>query len=415
MNLSKYNLYFSEDEILKIVNTKTGAIVNITDENILYKLNLLKDGKEIQYDKHFSLLKTLGMVVEEGIEENCDDPAESTLIITIFVTKQCNFRCTYCYEKFNNKKFSSEDYKKVLSFIETQVISKELKKVRLNLFGGEPLIVYEDLIDFLNKVRKNLSELGVELSVGMTSNGYLLSIDRYKNLVELGLDDVQITVDGFSDTHNKMRHLISGEKTWNVIMKNLDDISQYPKHSKIILRTNFNTEIIEKEKEFLMYCKKRFNNQFIMHFEAIKKFDENYKEECIQNNEEQEIVVDLIKFCKNNDINHIYKNVLSRGFYACPQCSINSFVFDEYLQCKKCTVLLDLDKNHVGQLEENGVLKINKNINEWNMQHKKCKECNLYPVCLGRKCLGSKIKEGIDFCDYNYIHENIKKIIYAAF
>lgn len=412
MKLSKYNLYFTENQNLKVINTKTGAIVNITDENILYKIELLKDKKEIQFDESFNLLKVLGIVLDDEVEEKCEDPAESTLIVTLFVTKQCNFRCTYCYEKFYNKNLSSMDYQKVLSFIEKQVVSKKLKNVRLNLFGGEPLIVYDDLISFLVDVRKKLK---VNLSVGITSNGYLLSIDRYKKLVELGLDDVQITVDGFADTHNKTRHLINGEKTWDVIMKNLDDISQYPKHSKIILRTNFNTEILEKEKDFLMYCKERFNNEFIMHFEAIKKFDENYKGECIQNNEEQEIVADLIKFCKNNDINHIYKNVLSRGFYSCPQCSRNSFVFDENLQCRKCTVLLDLAKNHVGQLEKNGELKTNKNINEWNKRNSKCTECNLYPICLGRKCLGSKIKDGVDFCDYDYILENMKKIINAAF
>ena len=75
---------------------------------------------------------------------------------------------------------------------------------------------------------------------------------KYKTLVDLGLTDVQVTLDGFSKTHNKTRHLANREGTWNVIIQNLKKISQYPKHSKIILRTNFNSEVIESEKKFLI-------------------------------------------------------------------------------------------------------------------------------------------------------------------
>ena len=161
----------------------------------------------------------------------------------------------------------------------------------------------------LNSLLKTRQD--VSLSVGMTTNGYLLDIERYKTMVNLGLDDVQITVDGFSENHNKKRVLMNNKSgTWNKIMENLELIANYENHSKIILRTNFDGDTLEKEKDFLLYCKKRFNDQFIMHFEAIKKFNKNYTGECMSSKKENESVVDIIKFCKENEIDNIYKYIL---------------------------------------------------------------------------------------------------------
>lgn len=249
----------------------------------------------------------------------------------------------------------------------------------------------------------------------MTTNGYLLDIEKYKTLVDLGLTDVQVTLDGFSKTHNKTRHLANREGTWNVIIQNLKKISQYPKHSKIILRTNFNSEVIESEKKFLIFCKDYFENQFIMHFEAIKPFNKNYKGECYDQEKEHENIIKLIQFCKHNQINHIFKDVLSRGFYACPQCSKNSYVFDPELNLMKCTVLFDFDKNQIGRLNSDGKLIINNNINLWNGYTESCKECNVYPVCLGRKCLGGALKNKKPKCSYDVIVKSIKDIVCASY
>lgn len=415
MKLSKYNIYINKNNYIKIINTKSGAIVNIKDKELLSKLFCLPNNLKDCKNTNLETLNTLGIIIDHCSDEVCKDPTSDTLTVTLIVTQQCNFRCSYCYEKFKNLKLSDNSYRSIFTFIKKQMESNEFKNVRINLFGGEPLLVYNDIISFLESLNAYLKTKKINFSIGITTNGYLLDIEKYKTLVDLGLTDVQVTLDGFSKTHNKTRHLANREGTWNVIIQNLKKISQYPKHSKIILRTNFNSEVIESEKKFLIFCKDYFENQFIMHFEAIKPFNKNYKGECYDQEKEHENIIKLIQFCKHNQINHIFKDVLSRGFYACPQCSKNSYVFDPELNLMKCTVLFDFDKNQIGRLNSDGKLIINNNINLWNGYTESCKECNVYPVCLGRKCLGGALKNKKPKCSYDVIVKSIKDIVCASY
>ena len=416
MKVSKYNVYINSIDCLKIINTKEGSVVKITDTQLKDKIQQIQSGCDVIEDENIMALNRLGMIVDDDKEELCNDSLSQTLLVTLFVTKQCNFRCVYCYEKFTDECLNKEQYKTILSFISSKLSDFKYKKIRVNLFGGEPMLEYDNIIYFLEELNSLLkTRQDVSLSVGMTTNGYLLDIERYKTMVNLGLDDVQITVDGFSENHNKKRVLMNNKSgTWNKIMENLELIANYENHSKIILRTYFDGDTLEKEKDFLLYCKKRFNDQFIMHFEAIKKFNKNYTGACMSSKKETESVVDIIKFCKENEIDNIYKYILSRGFYACHQCSQNSYVFDTKLNVLKCTVLLDYNKTYVGKLNLKGVFESNDNLLLWDKKVKQCQNCNLYPLCLGRRCKGNMIKKQIDCC-YNDLIDDFTAIINALY
>lgn len=391
MNLSKYNIYSMNDKVLRIINTKSGAVVDIDDKKLKSKIFLLKENKDVEFDKNIKDLINFGIITNSP-NENFHSPYLTTLTITLFVTNECNFRCSYCYEKFNNNKMSNIEYMSILNFIENQLDSKKFNNLKVNLFGGEPLLEFDKILNFLKELNIKLAKKNFKnLSVGLTSNGYLLDIDKYKKLVELGLKDIQITVDGFSNTHNNVRKLINGDKTWLTIMKNLENICLFPKHTKVILRTNFNMKILEREKDFILYCKKKFHNEFIMHFESIKKFNPNYNQEYLTLKEELEFIVELIKFCKCNKIRHQYENILEKGSLACAHNIENSFIFDTNLNVLRCTVLLNSKEVYNGKLLNNGKLDINFK-NDWIIEDHNCLSCNLYPLCMGKQCPARKRK-----------------------
>ena len=221
MKLSKYNIYINKNNYIKIINTKSGAIVNIKDKELLSKLFCLPNNLKDCKNTNLETLNTLGIIIDHCSDEVCKDPTSDTLTVTLIVTQQCNFRCSYCYEKFKNLKLSDNSYRSIFTFIKKQMESNEFKNVRINLFGGEPLLVYNDIISFLESLNAYLKTKKINFSIGMTTNGYLLDIEKYKTLVDLGLTDVQVTLDGFSKTHNKTRHLANREGTWNVIIQNL--------------------------------------------------------------------------------------------------------------------------------------------------------------------------------------------------
>lgn len=53
---------------------------------------------------------------------------ENTLEITILITEQCNFRCKYCYEKFEYGEIKLNDLNIIIDFIENEIKITSLHK-----------------------------------------------------------------------------------------------------------------------------------------------------------------------------------------------------------------------------------------------------------------------------------------------
>lgn len=116
--------------------------------------------------------------------------------LRISVTDRCNFRCTYCMPKSEYENFDFLPKKDILSYEEMVKIVKiliplGLKKVRIT--GGEPLL-RKDLSKLVSMIRS----LSDEIDIAITTNGVLLS--KYaKELAEVGLSRVTVSLDAFSD------------------------------------------------------------------------------------------------------------------------------------------------------------------------------------------------------------------------
>lgn len=370
--------------------------MKITDSKII---KAIKKGVKINLedkDAEFAELKNMGYISENKCEKkHISDIINSTeiLTITLFLTNQCNFRCIYCYEKHDNSKLNYKTYDTLMKFIKHELNIKEIKKVRINLFGGEPLLEYESVIEFLKKINMLKAEFNkLEVSIGITTNGYLLTKEKCIQLSEYNLTDIQITIDGFRDNHNKKRPTINAEATWDVIMSNIDDIIESNVPVKIILRTNFDRYTLSKEKNFILYCKRRFFGKIVMHFEAIKDWGAECSIDYINHADEEYEVLDLIRFCRLNKIATIYDDVLAIGFYACQHNMKNSYIFNTELKVLKCTVELSLSENYVGVLNEKGLIEYNENINLWKNIEDNCKSCKLLPQCMQCKCPARYIK-----------------------
>ena len=140
--------------------------------------------------------------------------------ITYLLTNTCNFRCTYCFEKDSYK---SEKEKNVISpedlaDICEYVINKErVKYLDVNFFGGEPLLKYNDIISAVKRIKA----LECDSSFNVVTNGYLLNAERVQELKNVGIDSLQITIDGCKEKHDACRVLANGGPTYDVIMRNV--------------------------------------------------------------------------------------------------------------------------------------------------------------------------------------------------
>ncbi|MDD5494137.1 MAG: radical SAM protein [Dehalococcoidia bacterium] len=165
--------------------------------------------------------------------------------LTIIPTLDCNFRCTYCYEKDRIKPvyMTDETENALIEFIEQK--SKGGKELRIQWFGGEPLLAYERIVSISRKINK----LNINYESAIITNGYLLNLEKIELLKELKIDKIQITIDGMEETHNKRRPHLRDHKTYNTILNNIETLFDYTKSNNINIKLDIRINVDNQNKK----------------------------------------------------------------------------------------------------------------------------------------------------------------------
>mgnify|MGYP006289219517 CR=1 FL=1 len=127
--------------------------------------------------------------------------------VAIKLTNACNLRCKMCGQpreghKPGDAKYAPMEFFKESVPVETyKNVLDELKKVRPNLYlwGGEPFM-YNELFELIQYAKQ------LKFTVQINTNG--LYLRKYaKEIVESGLDDLIVSIDGPEEVHDQVRGL----------------------------------------------------------------------------------------------------------------------------------------------------------------------------------------------------------------
>ena len=126
-----------------------------------------------------NLLATEGFLAEttelKDIVDQQNDLLEKTLHLTIMTHQNCNFRCTYCYEKFDKGKMCSDVQKNIIDYVIKQFETDDFQHFVVSWFGGEPLLGMS-VIENLSETFITLSQqFNIHYSANITTNGYYLT------------------------------------------------------------------------------------------------------------------------------------------------------------------------------------------------------------------------------------------------
>lgn len=140
-------------------------------------------------------------------------------LATINITDKCNLRCVKCnqWREPHPGEFVKDDWMGVMK----QLADIGIKDI--NFTGGEPMMV-KGIIDIMRRA----TELGI--TVGMTSNGYLLNEEKIRQLLDAGLKTVTLSVDALGDAHDEIRGY---DGSFQKLEENLSILSRYRKEGKI--------------------------------------------------------------------------------------------------------------------------------------------------------------------------------------
>ena len=142
------------------------------------------------------------------------------------ITRQCNLNCIHCYNSGGSFDINELD----VAANYTEIIERLLKaKINhIHLLGGEPLMVKG--LPVLLRYAHNRNML-----VSINTNGTLLTNEVVKMLVELGVFQLTISLDGATELTNDA---IRGTGTYRQVIKRLENLMQYiqEKQSPILVQ-----------------------------------------------------------------------------------------------------------------------------------------------------------------------------------
>lgn len=405
MKTSKYTNYLFEDDVYLLHNSMYPNIIKVTDEKlfpIVQEILSNKENYELSFedDKDMSdfyddLVRSRIIIQNETNELNLVNyyfrkhMEHQPLQVFIFPTRNCNFRCPYCYEAHEERVLSYEQYEQARQYILDKVKELNYSSVNISWFGGEPLLKYCEIVEFMENLKSSLPQ-NVDLIAHMTINAYLLTPEKFRKLVNVGVKSYQITIDGLKETHNLTRVLSGGYPTWDVIMDNIRSAKETNLDFRIILRTNVTNDMLKTAEKWIFYLAEMFKDdrRFQYHFETVKDLGgENLSFKFDGNSSKP--IKELARLTSKYGIDfRSFKKFLVPFNMICYAANPHSIVIDSDGSLMKCTVVIDEAYNKVGCLNKG----INDEIFAWWTDYElsdNCKKCSILPLCYGRKCPNS--------------------------
>jgi len=261
MELSKYNVVYSDDSKVLIFNTLTSAVIKISQS----EWNILNCGKLDQLSGN-----TINQLLGMGI---VSDDTKSQLFqykykffksafeakkpfLYIAPTMNCNFECFYCFEK-NNKHQGLMDEEIVQKIVKFLTVHNK-KEIRIVWFGGEPMLGFGRIVYLCQQ----LTEAGISYSSSMITNGSLFTERNTSLLSLLNLKFIQFSMDGVGETHDKRRCFKGGHPSFSVVIKNLERILSFT-DIPVVIQITMDHKNPTAYDEMKSYCKSHFSQYMI--------------------------------------------------------------------------------------------------------------------------------------------------------
>lgn len=398
MKTSKYNLIITSSETRETIlfNTLYGSLT-VWDEK---EIQLVKSYLSYPNNLHFNSAKIKSLLIDNKylIGDEIDEIAiienrkrqgmadNNRLDVIIMPTLDCNFSCLYCYESHPQSRMTDETENSINKWLSLQI--PKYKVVMLSWFGGEPLLGCERVISISKHALKVAKEVGVFWVTHMTSNGYMLTRQNIEKLIEAGIYNFQVTVDGTPDNHNQLRVLKNGKATFERVFHNIINLARSDKRVKISLRVNFNQINLHSIPHLLEMFPTDVRPQLRVVYEPIFGNCSLSATDNLPHGEISEAIASYYQLARELGYDVILCNasIHTGKLVYCYAERQNQVIINYNGDVHKCSVSNFDTEARVGYIRDDGVLVKEDNWNQWfssNLFEEKCYDCVYLPLCMG--------------------------------
>ncbi len=304
--------------------------------------------------------------------------------LTVCPTLNCNFRCLYCYQHHPPGIMSASVEDRILRFIREQEPS--VSSLSVTWFGGEPLLAFS-VIENLSQKFLDIASGSLRYTSSIITNGYLLTPEISASLADLGVEDVQITLDGPRTSHNLRRPVSGGQETFDRILEN---IVLADKRLHIVIRINIDHENVLGIMElFDQLDAAGLRGRVRAYFSPVIPYTNLCKdvaEYCIHGQDWSKIEARLLLEAVNRGYGGLSLPV-SRSHVCLADSTASWVIRPDGLLCR-CWNDVTQPENAIGLLPgKERSRRMKRNLEEWDtwsaFNFPRCLECKVLPQCMG--------------------------------
>lgn len=391
---SQYNIMLplTQDDNVFIYNTKSGAIVKL--EHSIYTAICTNNFEQREVIQCIDGLLAEGIIVDARKNEfneilfnqrreqyNC---ANKKLTIVVSPTLSCNYRCVYCFEGNTTsdiKIMTQDTMSDIISYLEQYIlIHQNVKLIRVQWFGGEPLLAYKEVIIPLSqKFIEFCHNKRIAYESSIITNGYLLNNDIASALVtQYYVSSFQITFDGTEENYRKYKK--PPKNAYNRVLENIFCLAKFVSENNFKAKISIRINVHKDNSNDALALSDR-----ILSDERYNKHISLYLGHVINSNACNCFDLDDFEQIEKHFSMHIKKPL--RKFEPkkvwCSQYTINNFCIGPQGEMYAC-------EHDFGKTDRIiGNVKFGMFYNEYYLEylnqpvHLKCASCKLFPLCLG--------------------------------
>lgn len=401
MRTSNYNIFINSDRGVLVFNALTDSYVFVNDDEAKFLKTREFISSGIFESERIKRFQDAGILVKDDFNELAylkhiysKEMHESDVFdLTILPTLDCNVRCWYCFENKNvGSRITPSIKGNILLFIQNIIKDRPyIKEISIDLFGGEPLLHYEeDLDDFLHQIKNVVEGLGKKATFLFITNGLRLTeevMDRIKDLSP----QFQISIDGYKERHDKIKVLSKHAdiSTYDLVIHNLKNVCKCD-HVHVILRLNYDEQTLKNVGKILSDIKDIDRSKISIHFERVWQ---TKKHIAITN----DALIDAWKLF----VSHGFQVTYLKFFHtpsSCMSSKQDQVAISYDGKIFKCTGCDFARTEEDGNLMSNGNITWKGNKAEERIQiqtynHPECLQCKLLPLCWGPCCQKHLLKK----------------------
>ncbi len=162
-------------------------------------------------------------------------------LLMLYLTEDCNLRCTYCFVKKSPRAMSLETVRRSVNFFLNREVSGNLQQLWLTFFGGEPFMACDQMEEAIRQVGESPHGAGKHLRFSATTNA-TFATPRVEQLVRGHSMELLVSLDGGPEAMAS-RPFISGGNPFRAIARNLRRLVEWS--PRVIARMTYHPEALD--------------------------------------------------------------------------------------------------------------------------------------------------------------------------